>query len=349
MKKTFANRIIFLLITFLFITSIAIAQKKKKGEVVLSDSATSELFSAILKQTNNFEIKSFPKACECIDSVRNSNPDRMNKNKAIAACIDDEVKTNLMSEQLMGAIFNMNKSKDKNVEINLNTNPNSEKFMIQYKKIEEWLFDSCASLKYLLATNDIDESPKSYSQNSKAIKYYNKGTALLRENNYKKAIGHFEDAVVEDSTFAFAWDNIGVCARHLEDYTKAEFAYKKSLSIDPKGQTPLQNLPIVYEMQEKYNEAIVAYYKLGSIYKDDPEMFYGIARIYITMKNYEKGLDNACKAYNLYSEQKSPYRSDAQNLITNIYAILKEDKKEELFLKILKENNINFQTESKNK
>ncbi|MFB3389754.1 hypothetical protein [Flavobacterium sp. LAR06] len=54
----------------------------------------------------------------------------------------------------------------------------------------------------------------------------------------------------------------------------------------------------------------------------------------------EKGLDNMCKAYNLYIEQKSPYRADAEKIIQMIYADLKKVGKEDTFDKILATNNI---------
>jgi hypothetical protein len=47
-----------------------------------------------------------------------------------------------------------------------------------------------------------------------------------------------------------------------------------------------------------------------------------------------------CKAYNLYIEQKSPYRTDAEKIINIIYSEMKKQGKENRFVEILKENNI---------
>ncbi|MDG2433581.1 hypothetical protein, partial [Flavobacterium sp.] len=60
----------------------------------------------------------------------------------------------------------------------------------------------------------------------------------------------------------------------------------------------------------------------------------------LNLKEYEKGLDNMCKAYNLYVSQKSPYRTDAESIINMIYAELKKQGKETQFNQILKDNNI---------
>jgi tetratricopeptide (TPR) repeat protein len=49
----------------------------------------------------------------------------------------------------------------------------------------------------------------------------------------------------EDPEFAFAWDNLGISQRRLNNYDKAIFAYSKSLAIDPKLM-PLQNIAVAY-------------------------------------------------------------------------------------------------------
>jgi hypothetical protein len=76
-------------------------------------------------------------------------------------------------------------------------------------------------------------------------------------------------------------------------------------------------------------------------YPNDPEVYYGIGLIYLSGKNdMENALQNMCKAYNIYVEQKSPYRTDAEKVINMIFGIMKKDNKEEAFNRILKENNI---------
>lgn len=54
----------------------------------------------------------------------------------------------------------------------------------------------------------------------------------------------------------------------------------------------------------------------------------------------KKPLNNLYKAYNIYVKQKSPYRTDAETLIQNVYHELKKQGKEKIFDEILKKNNI---------
>jgi tetratricopeptide (TPR) repeat protein len=99
---------------------------------------------------------------------------------------------------------------------------------------------------------------------------------------------------------------------------------------------------VVYQYQKKYDEALVAYENLQQQYPDDPEGFYGAGIVYIDFKmNYEKALQNLCKAYNIYTNSGSPYRVDAEKLINHIFSKMKAEGKEKRFYEILKENHIN--------
>jgi tetratricopeptide (TPR) repeat protein len=92
---------------------------------------------------------------------------------------------------------------------------------------------------------------------------------------------------------------------------------------------------------KEFDKAIEAYKKLGLIDKNNPEIYYGIGNIYANdLKDYELGLDNMCKAYNLYIEQKSPYRADAEKVINQIFSEMKKADKVEKFNEILTKNHI---------
>lgn len=104
---------------------------------------------------------------------------------------------------------------------------------------------------------------------------------------------------------------------------------------------PLQNLAIAYQYKKDYPKAIEAYKKLFSLNRNNPEVYYGIGIIYAYyLVDNELALTNLCKAYNLYIEQKSPYRTDAEKVINYIASEMKKQGKTKRFKEILKENNI---------
>lgn len=283
--------------------------------------------------------------CQCIDSIAMYNKPKIEAVKAISECINKQTTTLQMGSKLMEIdILKENaevleEKKQKNISIN--TNENSNEYKKYYYELERYMMNNCTSLKEKIASYE-KQSVKSFTDNKKANEYYSKGLEESKKENLEKALQFFEKAVKEDSNFAFAWDNLGVIYRKLNKYDSAIEAYKKSIEIDPNGLMPLQNIAVVYQYKEEYQNAINAYKKLAEIDKNNPEIYYGIGNVYTTnLKDYEKGLENMCLAYNMYIEQKSPYRTDAEKIINIIYSEMKKQGKEEKFNQILKTHNIN--------
>jgi tetratricopeptide (TPR) repeat protein len=95
---------------------------------------------------------------------------------------------------------------------------------------------------------------------------------------------------------------------------------------------PLQNIAVAYQYKKEYKKAIAAYEALALVDKDNPEVYYGIGQVYaLNLNDYEHGLENMCKAYNLYIEQKSPYRSDVEKIIGFLFSEMKKQGKQALF------------------
>lgn len=303
---------------------------------------------AFSQQTNSSDNKDFPLdsatvlkntgelACSCIDSVHKT-ANKTSQIKDFANCIDAHVVSYQLAVKLLATV----KSGKKENNIDLVVDKSSRAYKEAYYEIERWLKDNCQVMNSALSSNDDETSDKSFSENKEARDAYNAGLKPLKEEKYADAIPWFEKAVKIDSVFAFAWDNLAISYRKTNQLEKAEAAYKESLKLDPRGKTALQNLPVVYRLQNKSAEAIEAYKNFLNYYPDDPEVYYGMAFVYLyNLNETEKALDHMCKAYNLYVQAKSPYRSDAEKFINTVYAQMKKDGKEEAFFKVLKDNHI---------
>lgn len=269
-------------------------------------------------------------SCNCIDSIQTFNQSKSELTAKISSCISKQVAVYQTGIKLKDIRKNLNDSVS---EINIVINKGSKEYQKYYYEIERYLMENCTSLKEKIATEE-KLSKNSLSESNKAMDLYTKGYEESKKGDFKKA-------VKESPNFAFAWDNLGLSYRRLNDFDKAIAAYEKSLSINPNGLMPLQNIAIVYQYKKEYQKAIVAYERLSDIDKNNPEVFYGIGNIYATALNdYEKGLDYMCKAYNLYIAQKSPYRTDAEKLINIIYSKMKAQKNIDVFNQVLENNNI---------
>lgn len=283
-------------------------------------------------------------ACSCIDSINVFDKSSKEISDEVYQCIDAEVSAYQLGSQL-SALVEMDKDttkehSDEDRTISINTNKESEEYKKYYYKIERYLMENCDALKSKVAANETVKD-NSLSDNPKALEWYSKGIDEGAKGNFKKAIKYYKKALRLDSKFAFAWDNIGLSYRKMEKYDDAIKAYKESLKIDPKGITPLQNLAVVYLHTKEYDKAIDAYERLAKVDENNPEVFYGIGLVhYQFKKEYEKGLDYMCKAYILYIKQNSPYRTDAEKAISNIYSAMKDQGEEAKFYEILEENGI---------
>lgn len=282
-------------------------------------------------------------ACKCADSIALANRKKEDIIKDVHECIDKYSGALQISTLLKGAEEQSKNAPKVNgkKQINLTFDPNkdSKQYTESYNELERYLMQNCESVKRATTTTETEYNK--FSENQTALDFYTKAVNVSKEENWKEAIQNYEQAVKIDPKFIYAWDNLGITYRRVGDYDKALNAYKQSLAVDPKGKMPLQNIAITYVYKKEYQKAIDAYLDFDKTYPGDPEVYYGMGQVYFThLKNNEKGLDNMCKAYRIYSDQKSPYRSDAEKMLVYIYKSMKEEGKTDKFKEILKNNNI---------
>lgn len=284
-------------------------------------------------------------ACKCADSIHLANRKKEDIIKDVHECIDKYTGALQISTLLKGAEKQSENAPKvngkKQINLTFDPNKNSAQYKDSYNDLERYLMQNCESVQR--ATKTTETSYDKFSKNDTAVDFYEKGVDAGKAENWKEAIENYEQAVKADPKFIYAWDNLGITYRRVGEYDKALNAYRQSLAADPKGKMPLQNIAITYVYKKEYQKAIDAYNDFDKVYPGDPEVYYGMGQVYFThLKNNEKGLDNICKAYKIYSEQKSPYRSDAEKMIGYIYKSMKEEGKTDKFKEILKSNNIQF-------
>lgn len=262
-------------------------------------------------------------ACDCISTI---STDNKTKNEAIKNCIASSIVNNLDTK--------VSKNESDVSEIQLENKA--------YKEIEAHLVDNCDALKQLSFTEN-KEFKHSTSKNVLAQLAYDDGMEYMDQADFENAIPKFRKAIEIDAKFAFAWDNLGVSYRKTNQYEEAILAYKKSLEINPDGRMPLMNIAVTYNLKKEYAEAIKYYNKFISLYKDDPEGYYGLGLILYTNNKVEEGLDHLIRAYTIYTAQNSPYRADAAKKIGYMYNDLKNQDKLDTFNKIAMKYNLKIE------
>ncbi|SHK25565.1 tetratricopeptide repeat protein [Chryseobacterium polytrichastri] len=314
------------ILTPIFLFSIFFAQKKKDGL---------DKEKLIQELSDN--------ACKCADSISLLNRNKSDILKDVHHCIDEQT-GGLQMGILFGSVETLERNAPvvngkKQIALNFDTNKDSKQYIESYNELERYLMKNCASVKNIAVVSETND--EGFSDDKEAMNFYHTGRELTEKKDWKGAIENYEKAVKKDPKFIYAWDALGINYRRNEEFDKAVSAYETSLKLDPKGKMALQNIPIVYIYKKEFQKAIDSYMDLDKVYPGDPEVYYGIGNVYFNgLKNDEKGLDYLCKAYRIYNNQKSPYRSDAESMIASIYKSMKEKGKTEKFKEILKNNNI---------
>lgn len=328
-------RLLVFIFSMLLVTQMVYTQDSDTTNIKLSAKEAQKLMEELDvsgQMKNNLLNNVVDDVCKCIDSIIVQGKGKKEIALEIHDCIDNKV----IVYQTSSLILKDMKGQGKNNIIQITTDKNSKEYITYYREIERKLRDTCERMQSIVAS-DNKESKYSFSKNEEAMKQYNFGAQLSEKGIYEDAIPFYKKAVELDPLFTFAWDNLGVCYRNTKNFDKAIEAYKKSLAINPYGVTPLQNIAVAYEFKGEYDKAIEAYEQYLEHYPDGEEAYYGLGRQYMFYKkDYEKALENLCQAYNLYVKMKSPYRVDAEKLISSLYGVMKEKK----FNEILKKYNI---------
>ncbi len=288
--------------------------------------------SNLLSQDKEYSPQLIKEACDCLYKIDINLSDEP-KNDSIRSCVTGAI-IRLQTADIMSQMLKMVDSVKFTGDQDTITIAGDKNFVVavdrDYDGIQRKLMKDCPALKDLLETNN-KEHKNSYSENSKALVFYEKGQTFLSREEYESAIVEFTKAVKKDPNFAFAWDNLGVCYRRTNRLRQAIECYDKSLKLDPKGSVPLMNRAAAYDLLGEHQNAIAAYEKYIDVYPDDAEGFYGISRQQNITKDYANALESAFKALVIYDKAGSAYEEDAINVIREILANLRKEDKIDIY------------------
>ena len=254
-------------------------------------------------------------SCECLVDIKLDAAKKKRYN-SINDCIETASNTIQMTEGIKNTL---GIGKDSTITNDIIIEKNKYK-----REVQSALLERCPKMKLLMSSDEV-ESEVSISEKKKAVEFYDQGMDFYVKEDYKNAIKFYKKAVNKDKNFAFAWDNLGLSYRKDGQFKKAIEAYDKSIELDPTGAVPLMNKPIAFLMDGKLQEAILAYQDYIRVFPNDAEGYYGISRVYIETKEFEKALDNILNAFVKYNEVNSPYARDAEHVIQVVYNNLKEN------------------------
>lgn len=308
------------ILAVLAISSMATAQQK--------DEATQQKIRTVAE-----------KACDCTREISTQQP-RDSIVKQINSCITGQI----LVEQMKGLLGDTGKKAESAVQSKSDTIAGGGKNITIYMdenfdEIQSYMFANCPAVKVLMNSNN-QLSSFSMSKNKKALKFYDDGQEEFAREQYSVAVVSFNKAVQADPKFAFAWDNMGLCYRKLNNFKQAIVCYQKSLEVDPYGTMPIQNMAVAYEYLKDYTKAAETYQKMTTLHPQNPEGYYGAGRAYYLAGQHFEGVDNMMKAYLMYRDGKSPFVNDALEMLRSYYADMKNNGKTDVFMEAARKNDI---------
>jgi tetratricopeptide (TPR) repeat protein len=258
------------------------------------------------------------KACDCLS-----------KSARITEDIYRDCLTNSMSETILT-------DNDPKVRESINT---VDRIQSMIQKVQDAVDKKCPALK----PEDKTAIFYANSKNKNAQNSYIIAKDFMREKKYKLAVESLQRSLKEDPNFVLALDDIAVCYRQLDDFDNAIKYYKKSLDIFPEGDLALMNIGTVYSLKSDFKTAIDYYEKLIKYQPNNAEGYFGAGKNYFLLNDDEKALDNIFAAHIIYTNEKSEYVKDSEQLLGAIYQKMKSENKEDLFKKIAEKNNVKLE------
>ena len=155
----------------------------------------------------------------------------------------------------------------------------------------------------------------------------------LNSKNFSKAENLLIKALIYNNSAEFNYI-LGNTLKIQDKNDEAIIAYKKSLELNENFSEAYNNLANVQKKIERFDDALLNYKNAIRSKEDNIEAYYNLANLFKSLKNYDEAIKNYKNVIKL-----NPNFSDAYNNIGTIYSILgKFNDAREFYLKSIKIN-----------
>jgi tetratricopeptide (TPR) repeat protein len=173
-----------------------------------------------------------------------------------------------------------------------------------------------------------------------SMAFYNKGVELSNSKQYARAIRNYEMAILLDSNYIDAYNNLGFDFFETDALDSAAWYIHISLRKLPSGTTALQNLGLTEEKKGDLSKALDCYKQIIVYEPNSPEGYYNAARALLTMGKLEEGLAQAQQAEKIYAKLNSPSLSDCHYVLFVAYYNLQNKPMAKKYMLLCKKENI---------
>jgi serine/threonine protein kinase/Flp pilus assembly protein TadD len=182
-------------------------------------------------------------------------------------------------------------------------------------------------------------SPKPYHVSPEARKWYDNGTAALRDGLYYQASKALEQAISLDGNFALAHARYAESLMELDyiDKAKDELLRVADLAPNRAGLLPLDALyldAVTAGVRRDFSGAIEAYGRIARLAPNDPQVYVDLGRAYENNEDTNKAIESYTKATTLdgqyaTAQLRAGVLYGRQQQLSNAFAAF--DKADELY------------------
>ena len=165
-------------------------------------------------------------------------------------------------------------------------------FVYQYKITAKLKNDTCAQKK------------SNYNKENFMQDVLSEGKLLESNGSYRDAIKVFSTVGIDHNDYSETLARIGNCYMQLQNITRAEYYYYKSLKVEPQGYVASVGLGLLEVQSNKTEDAIKRFLNITQKYPESDKAFSGLGIAYKNNNNIPKAMDAFTKALKLNVENK---------------------------------------------
>jgi Flp pilus assembly protein TadD len=134
---------------------------------------------------------------------------------------------------------------------------------------------------------------------------YKKGLIFLKRGLAEEALREFQEVLKADDTFALAYEGLGQAFLMLGDRRKAEKHLQRAIALNASLWKSHDFLGMVYDHQQRFDEAIASYTAAMALKKDDGSLVNNLGVSYYRKGDYNQAIHAFDKAlYMGYADAK---------------------------------------------
>jgi len=171
----------------------------------------------------------------------------------------------------------------------------------------------------------------------------NRSHTLMDIEQYEAAIGELEEARKIDPKYSATYEMLGMIYSKLKNYQKAFENYRIAAVLTRGRIKTRMNLARAYYDLEQYSYAVKHFERITQRWPNAPGAYFYLARTFMKVKKYERGLNEVKKAFALNGKAVGdvlavgdiPFEAGDFDLAEEVYKIpLDADDKGEVYLKL---------------